>query len=96
MAILAMIFPILFFLPLVAGDKTEYDKYYANQSLLLLLLGVAVSIVGSLLTRITSWFAIVSWLLSVFELVLWIIGIVNASKGTTKPLPVIGGIQIIK
>ena len=37
MAILAVVFPILFFLPLVAGNKDEFGKFWANQALLLFL-----------------------------------------------------------
>lgn len=87
MAILAVIFPILFFLPLVAGDKTEFDKFWANQALLLFLLGIISSITAAIIIGIV---------LGVAEFVFWIIAIIAVCNGQMKPLPLIGGIKIIQ
>ncbi|HWQ58526.1 MAG TPA: zinc-ribbon domain-containing protein [Clostridia bacterium] len=92
MAILAVIFPILFFLPLVTGNKTEFDRFWANQSLLLLLAGVAISIFSSIFWVI----AIIGGLLGLVVFVFWIISLVAVCKGEMKPLPLIGGIKIIQ
>ncbi len=86
-AILAVVFPILFFLPLVTNPKTEFGTFWANQSLLLLLL----SIVGSLTAGILIGIAVY-----IFEVVLWIMALISVCKGEMNPLPLIGGIQIIK
>ncbi len=85
MAILAVIFPVLFFLPLVVQPKTEFGTFWANQALLLLLLGVIAGIIP-----------IIGAVIGIFEFVLWIMAIVNVCKGEMKPLPLIGSISIIK
>lgn len=108
MAILAY---ILFFIPLLTGaHKTSpFVKYHTNQGLVLFLATVAWSIVYSILTgiltallfRSATWglWGLINTLLGLLWLaptILCILGIVNAVKGQTKPLPVIGGISILK
>ncbi len=85
---------LIFFIPLLVDKENEYLKFHANQGLVLLLLGIAVSIVGSIIPFI-GWFVILP-LGAIFCLVLGIIGIVNAFNMKMKELPVIGGIKIIK
>ncbi len=95
---------ILFFLPLVSCPDSKIGRFHANQGLVLLLASIAGQIVISILSAIIlaiSWrlWAIVSllswaWALAILALV--IIGMINANKGLEKPLPVIGGIRIIK
>lgn len=87
MAILAVVFPILFFLPLVTGDKTEFDKFWANQALLLLILGVISSITAAIIIGI---------FLGIAEFVFWIIALIAVCNGQMKPLPLIGSIKIIQ
>lgn len=87
MAILAVVFPILFFLPLVAGNKDEFGKFWANQALLLLLLGVVASITAAI---------IIGFLVGIAEFVFWIIALIAVCKGEMKPLPLIGKLTIIK
>ncbi len=87
MAILAVVFPVLFFLPLVAGDKTEFDKFWANQALLLFLLGILAGVTTAI---------IIGFLLYVVELVFWIMALIAVCNGQMKPLPIIGKIEIIK
>lgn len=87
MALLAVIFPILFFLPLVAGDKTEFDKFWANQALLLFLLGILSSFTVAIIIGIV---------LGIAEFVFWIMAIIAVANGQMKPLPLIGKIEIIK
>lgn len=53
MAILAVVFPILFFLPIVTNPKTEFGTFWANQALLLLLLSVVASITAGIVIRHT-------------------------------------------
>jgi hypothetical protein len=40
--------------------------------------------------------AIISWVYVIAMIVLTICGLINAAKGDEKPLPIIGGIQILK
>ncbi|HOG01860.1 MAG TPA: hypothetical protein PK438_03320 [Clostridia bacterium] len=87
MAILAVVFPILFFLPLVAGNKDEFGKFWANQALLLFLLGIVASITAAIIIGI---------IIGIAEFVFWIIALIAVCKGEMKPLPLIGGIKIIQ
>lgn len=95
-SIVGYIFPILFFIPLVMEDlkDNKYSKFHANQQLVLLLAGVVVNIVGGIIP-ILGWFIILP-LGSLLLIIIAIIGIINGVKEATKPLPIIGGIDIIK
>jgi uncharacterized membrane protein len=96
---------ILFFIPLLTGaHKTSaFAKYHTNQGTVLFLFaaayGIAYSIISSVLFAI-SWRlwvvgSILGWVSAVFA-VLCVVGIINAVNGRMKPLPVIGGITVIK
>lgn len=93
MGIVGYILPVLFFIPLISDAKdSPFAKFHANQQLLLLITWMAVSIVGGIIPFL-GWFVPLG---SLCCLVLMIMGIINASKGETKELPVIGGISILK
>lgn len=94
--IIGYIIPVLFFIPLVMEDlKTNsFSKFHSNQQLVLLLAAIVVNIVGGVIP-ILGWFIILP-IGSIVLLVLAIIGIINAAKGEQKPLPLIGGVTIIK
>ncbi len=96
MAIVGYIIPILFFIPLINEDskKSPFAKFHANQQLVLLIAWVVVSMVGSILPFI-GWFIILPAGMIVL-VVFMIMGIINASQGKMKPLPLIGGIEIVK
>lgn len=95
MAIIGYIIPILFFIPLVTDSKNSpFAKLHANQQLILLLACIAVNIVGTLIP-IIGWFIILPFG-TLAVIVLAILGIINAAKGTMKKLPLIGGFEIIK
>jgi len=90
-AILSRVFPILFFLALI-GDKDDYVMYHANQALLQLILAVAISIIFPI--------PILGWIVGaagyIFSFVCWVLGIIYAAQGEMKPLPLIGGIVLLK
>jgi uncharacterized membrane protein len=102
MAILAY---ILFFIPLLTGaHKTSpFVKYHTNQGTVLFICAAGYGIASSILSSV---FLAISWRLwvigsvlswgSVVFAVLCVVGIINAVNGRMKPLPVIGGITIIK
>lgn len=90
--VIAAIAYIIFFLPLVAAQGSKFGRFHANQALVLFLLGLANFIIMSV--PFLGW--IISFFLSLFIFVLAIIGIVNALGGKAKPLPIIGGIKIIR
>lgn len=85
---------VLFFIPMVTHPKSEFAMFHANQGLLLLLAGVIVSLVGGIIP-IVGWFLIAP-LGSIFILVLFIMGLVNALQGKMKRLPLIGKFDLIK
>ncbi|PKD20848.1 hypothetical protein APR41_12460 [Salegentibacter salinarum] len=68
-------------------DKNnEFATYHIKQSLGLCLVGFAIFIVG--LIPILGW--IISFLGSLFLLVFWIMGLLNAINGKEKPVPALG------
>ncbi|GKH50738.1 hypothetical protein CE91St46_18490 [Eubacteriales bacterium] len=101
MAVLAY---LIFLIPLLAAKESKFARYHTNQGLVLFLAAVVYGILFSVLSSIL--FA-VSWRLgltvtSILGLVGWaftalaVIGIVHACKGEMKPLPLLGGITILK
>lgn len=92
--IMAVLAYILFFIPLLAARESKFAMYHANQGLVLFLAAAIVNIIGSIIP-IIGWFIIIP-LVNLGILVLAIIGIINAANGDSKPLPLIGGINIIK
>ncbi len=92
--VMAILSYIIFFIPLIAARDSRFAMYHANQGLVLFLAAVVINIVGGIVPFI-GWFIILpfGWLA---VLIFAIIGIINASKGEMKPLPLIGGITIIK
>lgn len=109
MAILAY-FGLLVLIPIFAAKDSRFARYHANQGLVLLLFAVGYGILVVVLQAVfwsllfTSYtgfglYGIMNLLLSlgwIFFLVLAIMGIVHAAKGEYKPLPIIGGITILK
>jgi uncharacterized membrane protein len=91
MAILAY---ILFFLPLLAAKDSPFAMYHANQGLVLFLFSVAVNIVGGIIP-VVGWFVVLP-VGCIMALVFMVMGIINAANGQMKPLPLIGGINILK
>lgn len=92
MAILAY---IVFFVPLIAARESRFAMFHANQGLVLFLTAVAGYIVCMILSFLLIGLILMPlWMIAM--LVLVVIGIINASKGEMKPLPMIGGFTIIK
>ena len=94
---------ILFLIPLLAG-KTKFARFHANQGIVLFIADVILGILIGITTGVLSLLGVIGWILGgiisgVLGLgifILMIMGIVNAANGEMKPLPVIGGIKIIK
>ena len=82
----------------LAGDK-EGAKFHLNQSLVLMICMTVLPIlsgVGRLIPVVGFIISIVASLCSLVLLVFWILGLVAACKQEEKPLPIIGGIQLLK
>lgn len=91
MAILAY---ILFFIPMLAAKDSRFAMYHANQGLVLFLFTLIANVVGGIIPVI-GWFVILP-LAGIASLVFAIMGIINAANGLMKPLPLIGGVNILK
>lgn len=95
---------ILVLVPIFAAKESPFARYHANQGLTLAICEVAYIILISILNAIlfvVSWrvamiFSTIFWIISLVFVVLAIMGIINAVNGRMKPLPVIGGITILK
>ena len=83
---------ILFLVPLFAAKDDAFARFHANQGLVLFLAGIALGIIA--IIPVVG--PIVAAVGSIVTFVFAILGIINAVKGEMKPLPLIGGIEIIK
>jgi len=82
---MAIVAYLIFFIPLLMDDmrKNKFVMFHTEQSIVLLLLNVAAGIIGTITCGI-------GLVLYIPWLILLIMGIMNASNGEVKPLPVIG------
>ena len=83
---------ILFLVPIFIAKDDAFARFHANQGLVLFLVSLALGIIA-LIPLIGT---IISIIGGIVTFVFMILGIVNALKGEMKPLPLIGGIEIIK
>lgn len=91
--VIAALAYLLFFLPLIACKDDEFAMYHANQGLLLLIFGWGGSFILGMIP-ILGWLLLLVFPLVTF--VFFVIGVMNALKSEKKPLPIIGGITILK
>lgn len=84
---------ILFLIPMIGARNSEYAKFHANQGLLvqalMLLTWLLVLLIPIVLVNL------IAQLLNIICVVWIILGIVHATRGEAKPLPLIGGLHII-
>ena len=83
---------ILFLVPLFAAKDDAFARFHANQGLLLFI----ASIILGIISIIPFVGPIISAIGGIVTFIFMILGIINALKGEMKPLPFIGGIEIIK
>lgn len=103
MAVLAYFGPLVL-VPIFGAKDSKFARFHANQGLVLFILDVAYGIIVSILNTIFyaisfGFGAIMSTILGLVWIliaILAIIGIVNASQGKAKELPIIGKIKILK
>lgn len=95
---IAILSYLIFFLPFLTDAKdSEFAKFHANQSLALLISGIVVHFVVVFLTIVTL--GLFSLFIPFIELIFLgfvIMGMVNASNGEMKRLPIVGGFDILK
>lgn len=89
-AILAWIFPVglIWYLVDEKMKKNSFARVHVQQSLILAIVSIIVSVAGSIIP-IIGWFLVLP-IGSLAVLVLWLIGIINALSGKSKELPIIG------
>ena len=81
-----------------AGDK-EGGKFHLNQALVLWICNIVLGVIAGIAGYLGTIGAIISVIVGICEIVLfvfWIMGLVAACKEQEKPLPIIGGIKILK
>lgn len=77
---------ILFLVPMLAAPKSQFAQYHARQGMALFIVMVISGVIA--IVPFVGW--VLSPLLWLFSVILMILGMVSASKGEMKPLPVIG------
>lgn len=96
--IVGYITPLGFILALIFGTRQE-SRFHLNQALVILIADVLVEILDKILENIPIVGVVTSILLAIVAIglfVLWITALVGAIKGEEKPMPVLGGIQLLK
>jgi len=92
---------ILCLVPILAAKDSPFARYHANQGLVLFLLEIVLLISTNVLAVVFSMLSLgfINFFLGLVHLVplvLLILGIINAAAGKCVPLPVIGGIKLLK
>lgn len=96
MAALSVI-PALFWLKFLVTNS-KYVNFYANQGLMLLILGVILNIISTIITKIAFLSFLTGWVFSLVNLLLtvvMVVQIVNALRLKAKTLPLFGDVTII-
>jgi uncharacterized membrane protein len=93
----------LCFVPYIAAKDSPFAKYHANQGFVLFLLWLVIwaflFVVGIILSMLPGFLGVLGAifaLLYLAPLALLIYGIINAAAGKCVPLPIIGGIKLLK
>lgn len=95
----AYFFGILFFLPLIFYPSDEFSRSHANQSLIILIMSVAVGTLCGILDNIPVIgfiFRLIGGVFSLVVLIACIFGIISVCKDENADLPLIGNIRIIR
>lgn len=87
---------ILCLIPLFAAKDSEFAQYHAKQGLTLFVFEIGLWVIDWILIFVFWPATILMPIVSIAFLVLSIIGIVNVINGKKVPLPIIGGIHIMK
>lgn len=98
MAVLAYL-GILILIPIFAAKDSKFARFHANQSLVLWIFSIGVSVLLAILKNIPIIGIIASIASGGVSIVLFIfcvLGIINACSGKAKELPITGDIRILK
>jgi uncharacterized membrane protein len=96
---------------IAAPKESHFARFHANQGIALFIVEIVGSIIlqiafaaagtWSVITLggglgLTIGFGLLSWAFGILMVILAVLGIVNSVRGDQKPLPVTGGIRILK
>ena len=95
MGILAYLGPLVV-VPLIAGGNSKFIKYHANQGLINLITAISLVVGLMVITALAPILTFLNWPLYFVLTALAIMGIINVVNNEMKPLPIIGGIKLIK
>ncbi|MCT4594025.1 MAG: hypothetical protein N4A57_07145 [Anaeromicrobium sp.] len=85
---------MIFFIPILVDRENEEYRFHANEGLILFIVWVAISIIGSFIP-VVGWFVILP-VGEFFCLVLAIMDMINGYNEKMKELPIIGKYKLIK
>ncbi len=85
---------ILIIVPLLSDEakKSTFAKFHLNQGLVLLIASVVLSVVWVI--PVLGW--LVGFFGSIVLFVIWVMALIGAIQGETKPMPLLGNIELIK
>lgn len=84
--------PILFWIPFASGNKSPFVMFHANQGLLHLIAVVGLSFILGFLPFLNL---LLIPILYIGSFIFMIMGMIQASKGEMKPLPIIGEYKLL-
>jgi uncharacterized membrane protein len=90
MALLSYI-GVLVLVPLLAKKDSKYAQFHAKQGLVLFL-GEVINGILYLIPGVNLVWFFLGWIVSIFFIVLSVMGIINAYQGKAKELPVVGSL----
>lgn len=91
---MAILSYFIFFLPLLTEAKSsKFAIFHANQSLILLLISIAINVVAGIIPVVGG---IIATIVGLGVFVLWVMGLISAANGEMKILPVVGQYKILK
>ena len=95
---------ILCLIPIIAAKDSPFAKYHANQGLVLFIAWIAIAFAINILDYVLVMVlpAGLGFIVSILSLaylgilILVVLGIINAAAGKCVPLPIIGGVKLLK
>ncbi|MCQ2456925.1 MAG: zinc ribbon domain-containing protein [Clostridia bacterium] len=98
MAILAYL-SWLVLIPIFAAKDSKFARFHVNQGLVLAIAEIVFAVIMGILVKIPfiGWiFGILGGLVELVCLILLFLGIMNASNGRAKELPIVGSFKLLK
>ncbi len=87
--IVAYITIIGWIIAIIAGDR-QASRFHLNQALVIWIFGIIAGIL-----RMIPFIRWIGLILAIIVFILWIIGLIRACMGSEKPVPILGGINIL-